>query len=115
MATLVIHAPYWKAKPGQPYSWETYFRTGIGRGYAISRKDVDKLRSGSKVVKVVLLRNDYKQRRAEGVLVDLKDAGKTPQGVGRYDVYFSNQKEVSYIYNLPKEKLNLYGVAVIDD
>lgn len=109
MAALVIHAPYWKGKPGAPNSWETYFETGVGRGYAIPKADVSKLGPGSEVV---LLRNDYKQRRAQGLLTNLICTGTIPQGMKKYDVYFGNQKQVPYCYKLPQEKLSRQGVAV---
>ena len=109
MATLVIHAPYWKGKPGTPGSWETYFETGVGRGYAIPEAHVSELRPSSGVV---LLRNDYKQRRAHALLTNLICTGTIPQGMKKYDVYFSGQKEVHYCYKLPQEKLSRQGVAV---
>ncbi len=109
MTTLVIHTPYWKGKPGAPNSWEAYFQTGVGKGYAISKAGTSKLGPGSKVV---LLRNDYKQRRAEGFLLRLVCTGIIPQGMKKYDVHFSDQKELSYTYNLPNAKLSRQGVAV---
>ena len=108
--TLVIHAPYWKGKPGSPYSFETYLKKSWGKGYAIYQKDVSKLPAGSKVI---LLRNDKNKRRAEGVLVKLDPTGeKTPQGIQRYDVYIKNLKEVLPYNYKPEEKLNRCGVAV---
>jgi len=109
MTTLVIHAPYWKGRPGAPNSWETYFQTGVGRGYAIPKAHVSTLGPGSQVV---LLRNDYKQQRAHAVLTKLICTGTIPQGTRKYDVYFSNQRQVTYCYNLPQEKLSRQGVAV---
>lgn len=109
MITLVINAPWWRkgGKPEEPYSWETYLKTGVGKGYAIRRKDASKLPSGSKVV---LLRKDKNKQRAEGLLVNLVATTKTAQGLQRYDVYFEKQAVVTY----KPEKLNRFGVAVID-
>lgn len=109
---LIIHAPYSKGKPETPTSFETYMQTGVGKGYAISQKEVSLLCSGSKVV---LLRNDRDKQRAEGILVKLvKTNAKTPQGIQRYDVCFQEQKEVDYSYMKPAEKLTRRGVKVID-
>lgn len=104
--TLVIHAPYWKGKPGAPNSFEAYFKTGVGLGYAIFPKDRSKFSLGSKVV---LLRKDKKKSRAEGSLVKLVYTGRTTtQGIKRYDVHFKGQIMVTY----KPEKLNRWGVAV---
>jgi hypothetical protein len=110
--TLVIHAPYSKGKPGAPYSWEEYFQTGVGKGYAISQEEVSALTSGSKVV---VLRNDRNKKRVEGTLVELvRTNEKTSQGIQRYDVLFKDQVEVEYSYKKPEEKLTRRGVKVID-
>ena len=109
MTTLVIHAPYWKGKPGNPNSWETYFHTGVGKSYAIPKASVSKLSPSSKVV---LLRNDYKQQRSEGFLIKMVCTGMIPQGMKKYDVHFDGQKPVPYAYILPQEKLSRQGVAV---
>jgi len=106
MSTLVIHAPEAKVKKGSK-SFEGIFKVGIGPGYAISQYDRSKLAPGSTVV---LLRNDKNQRRAEGLLVRLVPSTKTPQGIQRYDVYFEKQTVAPY----KPEKLNRFGVAVID-
>ncbi len=100
--------PYHKGSPGTPTSFETYFRTSVGKGYAIFPGDVNRLLPGSKVV---LLRKVKDKRRAEGVLVSLVPTGKTPQGIQRYDVYFQQQTVVPN--KKPVEKLNHFGVAVL--
>jgi len=109
MTTLVIHTPYWKGKPGTPNSFEKYFQTGVGKSYAIPKAGVSRLSPGSKVV---LLRNDHKQQRAEGSLIKLVCTGTIPQGMKKYDVHFNGQKPVPYAYILPQEKLSRQGVAV---
>lgn len=112
MATLVIHAPYRRGKPETPTSFERFFKTGIGKGYAIYKKYIGKLPEGSKVV---MLRNDKDKKRAEGVLVNLIGTGRyIPQGTQRYDVHFRDAKIVPYIYKL-EEKLNRCGIAVVGD
>ena len=104
--TLVIHAPYWKGKPGSPNSFGAFFKSGVGLGYAIFPKDMSKLSPGSKVV---LLRKDKNKSRAEGSLVKLVYTGRTTvQGIKRYDVHFKGQRMVTY----KPEKLNHFGVAV---
>jgi hypothetical protein len=120
-ATLIISTPWYKkdetgkstGKPGEPNSFETYMQTGLGKGYAISKKDASKLVEGS--TRVVILRNDLNKRRAEGILVRLiKTDRKTPQGILRYDIQFKDQKEVDYTYVKPVEKVDRHGVKVID-
>jgi hypothetical protein len=111
-ATLIISVPYRKGIPGAPGSFETYMQTGVGKGYALSQREVSALHAGCKVV---LLRNDRKRCRGEGVLVKLdKTDQKTPQGIPRYDVFFRNQRVVNYSYTKPIEQLNRRGVKVID-
>ena len=110
MTTLVIHAPYREGKPGTPKSWEVYFKTGIGLGYAIPQKDITRLPTGSKVV---LLRQDKNEMRAEGSLVQLVYTGEnTRQGIKRYDVHFKNQKVVPF---KREDGLSRQGVAVIQE
>jgi|GEM_PF-1330195 len=107
--TLVISAPYSRGKPGTPNSFETYFQTGVGKGYIIHSTEIGKLGPGSTVV---LLRQDKLKQRAEGILVKLVATSKTPKGNQRYDVYFKDQGMVTF----KGEKLNPFdfGVAVID-
>lgn len=108
MTTLVIHAPDGKAKKGEK-SFEAVLADGVGVGYAISKKDKTKLLPGSTTV--VLLRKDKNRRRAEGLLVELVlTTRKSPQGIHRYDVHFEKRTVVPY----KSEKLNHFGVAVID-
>lgn len=110
--TLIIHAPYSKGIPGDPYSFEAYMQTGVGRGYALSQREVSSLYPGCKVV---LLRNDRQRCRAEAAFVRLdKTDEKTPQGIPRYHVFFQNQRTVVYSYRRPIEQLNRRGVKVID-
>jgi len=110
--TLIIHVPFSKGVPGAPNSFEAYMQTGVAKGYALTQKEVSALHPGCKVV---LLRNDKKKSRAEGVLVKLvKTNQKTPQGIPRYDVFFQDQKAVNYSYAKPAERLNRRGIKVID-
>ena len=44
--TLVISAPYSRGKPGTPNSFETYFQTGVGKGYIIHSTEIGKLQPG---------------------------------------------------------------------
>lgn len=125
MATLVISAPWYKkdkagrsiGKPGQSHSWETYLGTGTGLGYILYPRELAKLQQGiiAGSSKVVLLRQDRNQRRAEARLTRLR---RTPHqaknGQWRYDVCFEDQGEVvPYAYYLPNEKLKENGVKVI--
>jgi hypothetical protein len=107
--TLIIHAPYRRAKPGTPHSFETYFQTGVGEGYIIHDTKVGKLPPGSTVI---LLRQDKEEKRAKGLLVELVRKSKTPKGKQRYDVHFKDQKMVKF----ERVKFNPFdfGVAVID-
>lgn len=115
MTTLVISAPWCHkdevgqsvGKPGEPHSFETYFKTGIGIGYAISDENYNKL-SQAKDCVVVLLRKDRLKQRAEGHLIKLSPTGKFIHGRQRYDVHFKGQNIVTY----KPEKLDHYGVAV---
>jgi len=109
MATLFIHAPYWKASPPGRYSFEYICKTGIGEGYAIWKKWALIIKPGWTVV---LLRNDKGKKRAEGILVDLKPTGKYIKGVQQYDVYIRDLMQVPY--KKPPKKLNPFGVLVID-
>ena len=109
MITLVIHAPDHRVKRTGAKSFEAVLADGIGKGYILSQREVSKLLPGSKVV---LLRKDGLERRAEGWLVVRPvPTMKTPRGKQRYDVHINDLREVSY----QPEKLNRYGVAVIDD
>ena len=111
MTTLVIHAPDYRVKDGAK-SFEQVLADGIGKGYAIYEKYKSKLPEGSKVI---LLRNDKNQRRAEGYLINLLKTGiKTDNGIWRYDVHINGLREVlPYSYS-PAEKLNRCGIAVIE-
>lgn len=107
MTTLVIHAPYRRAKTGSK-SFEAVLADGIGDTYAIFQKDVGRLVLGTKVV---LLRKDKDKSRAEGILLQLVDTGKkAPQGIHRYSVHFKDQKVVPY----KAEKLNRFGISIIN-
>lgn len=111
-ATLILHVPYGRGVPGSPYSFETYMQTGVGRGYALSEREVSALHPGCKVV---LLRNDRQRCRAEASFVSLDRTDKrTPQGIPRYHVYFRNQRVVDYSYARPAEQVNRRGVRVVD-
>jgi len=110
MATLFIHAPYWKAAPGERYSFEYICKTGIGEGYAIWRKWAAIIKEGWAVV---LLRSDKQQKRAEGILAGpgLVPTGLYVNGVQRYNVPIERLKEVSFKKEV---NFNRYGVWVID-
>lgn len=124
MTTLILSAPWNKkntagqrvGKPGGPLSWETYVHgTHIGVGYALYHKEWSKLTEALArgPVKVVLLRNDRQQRRAEARLTALRDTSRaTRNWAKRYDVHFDDPVEMPYEY-LPEEKLKENGVKVI--
>ncbi len=107
VTTLVINAPWYRKNAP---SFEAILCTGIGPGYAISKKDVNRLPPGSAVV---LLRTDKNKARAEGVLIERVETTipptKTPQGIQRYDVHVEKWTVVPY----KPEKINRFGVAVI--
>ena len=75
MRKLILSTPWYKkdqagnniGKPGQSHSWETYLKTGIGLGYILSPSEYSILNAAVRTdtVKVVLLRNDKNERRAE--------------------------------------------------
>jgi len=110
MLTFFIGAPYRKAPPGQRYSFEYIYQTGTGEGYAIWQKWASIINSG---MPVVLLRNDKYTKRAEGILAGpLKPTGSYIKGVQRYDVHIRDLKHVAY--KKPPQKLNPFGVLVID-
>jgi hypothetical protein len=124
MATLVISTPWYKkdksghdtGKPGQKNSWERYFTTGIGLGYILYQDEFNKLQQGiiKGCSKLVMLRNDKGQRRAEARLTGLvKTAYKAKNRQWRYDVYFEEQTEVRPYAYLPNETLKRNGVKVI--
>ncbi len=108
VTTLVIHAPDRRVKKDGAKSFEKILADGIGKGYIIFQGDEKKLHPGSKVV---LLRNDKNEARAEGVLVRWEPTTKTPRGKQRYDVYIKGLTEVRYEW----VEINLCGVAVIGD
>ena len=108
VTTLVIHAPDYRVKDGAK-GFEAVLADGIGKEYAISRKDKSRLLPNSSVV--VLLRKDKNKRRAEGRFSKLVETDKkTPQRIKQYDVHFKDRKVVTY----KPEKLNRFGVAVIE-
>ena len=110
MLTLFIGAPYRKAKPGERYSFEDIYRNGRGEGYAIWQKWASIIKPG---MPVVLLRNEKYKKRAEGRLRDdLKPTGIYIKGVQRYDVHIRDLTHV--VYKKPPQKLNPFGVLVID-
>jgi hypothetical protein len=123
MTTLVVSTPWYKkdkagqsiGKPGESHGWETYLKTGIGLGYILYQAEFAKLQQsitrGSG--KVVMLRQDRDQRRAEARLTKLvRTQSQAKNGQWRYDVYFEEQKQVPYKY-LENEKLTRRGVKVI--
>jgi hypothetical protein len=104
MATLIINAP----KKGTKRSFEEVIKTGYAVGYAISRKDYQKLMP--KTSEVIIIRKNFKyEKRAEGILYKIEEGGKTPQGVQRYNIWIKDIKLVNYM----SEKINRFGVAVI--
>ena len=107
MLTLVIHAPDRAAALGAS-SFEQILSTGIGPGYAISKRNVDRLAEAEESM-VVLLRKDRRLSRAEGQLDRLVPTGTcTPQGIRRYDVHICGLHLVPY----RSQRLNHQGVAV---
>ena len=77
--------------------FETIYRNRLGKGYAIFRADVDRLRSDPES-RVVLLRNDGVPKRAEVKLVELVRTGyEARPGVWRYDVKIRDLREVPYV------------------
>jgi len=106
MTTLVIHAPDYRVKNGGK-SFEAILEDGIGPGYAIWDKWVKIIRSG---LTVVLLRKDKNKKRAEGILDTLVGTNRYVNGVQRHDIHIKGLTIVPY----KSEKLNRYGVAVID-
>jgi len=110
MVTLVIHAPDYRVKKSEKReSYETIFKNGKGKNYAIYNDDAKNIKSSPNVV-VVLLRKDRNKKRAEGCLIKIIETDQmTRQGIRRYDVYFKNQLEVEY----KSENLNHCGVAII--
>ena len=110
MTILVIHAPDYAVKKGGKKSFEAVLADGIGEGYLIFPKEIEKLSPGSKVV---LLRKDKNQKRAEGILVKLEQVyyRSLHRVQKRYDVHIQGLKEVTY----KPEKLTRRGVALIDD
>lgn len=105
--TLVIGARDSKAKKEGKTPFPKIFTTGIGPEYAIYNNYISKLRLGCSTV--VLLDND-KRKRAEGLLAKLERNKKAGNGVWRYNVHFEKQRMVTY----KREDLNRCGVAVID-
>jgi len=124
MATLVISTPWYKkdeadhyiGKAGQSHSWETFFQTGKALGYILYQDEFAKLQQGiiKGSSKLVMLRQDRGQRRAEARLTKLVQTSRQAKnGQWRYDVYFEDQKELKpYVY-LPAEELKRNGVKVI--
>lgn len=106
MTTLVLHAPDRRVKKDGAKSFEEVLADGIGKGYIIFQEDERKLHLGSRVV---LLRNDKNEARAEGVLVRWERTTKTPRGKQRYDVYIEGLTGVRYEW----VEINRCGVAVI--
>ena len=107
MCILVIHTPNHKVASSGARSFAQVMSSGIGDGYAIFKKDVNKWVKGSQVV---VLRKDKNPKRAEGLLEKIVNTNKpTPQGIERYDIHIINLKEVAY----KPEKLNRFGVGYI--
>lgn len=105
MTILVIHAP--QRQSGKK-SFKAVLDDGIGKGYAIGRKHIPKLTSGSKVV---LLAKDL-ELRAEGLLSKPPEPTDkyTPQGIRRYNIYIKGLKKVPY----KPEDLNHWGISIIE-
>lgn len=125
MTTLVISTPWGKkdsttgssiGKPRQSHSWETFFITGRGLGYILYPSEYSKLQHAliTSSVKVVMLRQDRKKRRAEARLIKIHPTPRLAKnGQRRYDIYFEDRKEIKPYTYLPKEKLKRNGVKVI--
>ena len=105
--TLIIHAPARRSTSG-PNSFNSILKTGLGPGYALSKKEANIIMPG---FKLVLLRKDKDKARAEGQLVKIVATDRmTPQGLMRYDIYFKDMKLVPY----RTERLNHFGVSLVD-
>ena len=108
LPTLIIHAPHYQVDANNRRSYEGILKSGIGTGYAINKKQYDLIRVGCKVV---LLRKDKNQKRAEGKLVELSRTSKmTGNGIHRYDVVIKGLAECRVYVG---EDLNRCGVNVI--
>lgn len=108
MCTLVISTPNHKVVERGSRSFDVVIKTGIGVGYAIFKKDEQKWVKGRKVV---VLRKDKDQKRAEGSLDKIVATGKhTTQGYNLFDIYIDNLTVVNY----KPENLNRLGVGYIN-
>lgn len=108
VTTLVIHTPGWAVKEGAK-SFQWVLEHNMGYGYAIYKGYVSKIQEDCR--RVVLLKKDKPQRRAEGEFVKLEATGIfTDNGIQRFDVYTKNLTEVDY----KDEDLNRCGIALID-
>lgn len=127
MRELILSTPWYKkdkatktniGAPGQSHSWETYTNINSQQalGYELYPNEYNILISeisNNKPVKVVLLRNDKCQRRAEAQLTKPdKTPRQTKRGYWRYDISFNNVQVVPYKY-LPAEKVKRNGVKLI--
>ena len=106
MPTLVINAPKLTTQQQNKKSFESTLASGVGDGYAISKKLFEQLYPGCGVV---LLSKDQKLR-AEGKLVKLIPTCKADNGIQRYDVQIDKLTRVPY----KPESLNRNGVTVIE-
>jgi hypothetical protein len=125
MTTLII-GTLWNKKdklgnsigrPEQSHSWETFFQKGEGLGYELYTGELDELERSIKTgsCKLVMLRNDKIERRAEGRLLRLDITPRKTKKYRRYNVIFTDQKEVRpYVYH-PDETLKYNSVRVIWD
>ena len=123
MRKLILSTPWYKkdqagnniGKPGQSHSWETYLKTGIGLGYILSSSEYSILNAAVRTdtVKVVLLRNDKNERRAEAWLTKLVQTPRKAKGGWRYDAHFKDPKQITPYNYPPIEKLKRNGVKVI--
>ncbi|HBC3415232.1 hypothetical protein P3647_13610 [Vibrio parahaemolyticus] len=109
MTTLVIHHPEEQVVENQKKSFATCVSSGLGKGFAISKANVAKLRAGDCVV--ILCNTKGFERRAEGKLVKLEHTGATGSGLKRYCVHIEDIHLTKYHRN-DFGKLNHNGVAV---
>ena len=106
MTTLVIHSPDYRVRGGAK-SFEAILKDGVGVGYAIFQKDINKPTIGDKVI---LLRKDRRKKRAEGIFIKFEPTDRyTAQGIRRYDVYIKGLIEIPY----KSEPLNRFGVGIL--
>lgn len=102
---LVIHAPYYQ-RVNNRRTFDDVLTDGIATGYALAISERQFIAPGCRVV---VLQNDRNPRRAEGMLEEIREAGRAGNGMIRYDLQIRNLTECEF----RREKLNRRGVCVI--